>query len=308
MKLAAKGLGTLAMGLLTLLTGCGTKEPYQQRGGVWFYRDQPLQLQPGERLTPLGGEFARSQQYGYFRGLAISGSNGPSFEVLDRHYARDRAQVYYCFARRESEDYFTTQRRVVKVLEADPASFRVMRRGYAKDSRKVFFEGVPFAVRDAASFELLDYGLFARDRFTGYYNDVPIPGSDGGSFVALGDHYARDRASLYYAFIDLSLSPPAVRAWGLEGALPDSFEVLEGGYARDARRAYHAGKPLRGTDGGQLEVLWLGYAKTGSRVFYEGQEIPGADAPTFQMLQPPTDQADARDGKSSYKQGRKTGR
>ncbi|MDX2007970.1 MAG: DKNYY domain-containing protein [Meiothermus sp.] len=302
---AMKGLGAVMLGLISLLTGCGSKEPYQQRGGTWYYRDQPLQLQPGERLTPLSGEFARSQRFGYFRGLPISGSDGGSFVVLDGHYAKDRQQVYYCFARRESEDYFTTQRRVVKVLEADPTNFQLLRRGYAKDKQKVFYEGTPFAVRDVASFELLDYGLFARDRFTGYYDDIPIPGSDGPSFTPLDDHYARDRAHVYFADKDLSQSPIVARSWRLEGALLDSFKTLESSYAKDAQRAYYKGKPLSVSDGGWLEVLSLGYAKTQTRVFYEGKEVRGADAASFAMLQPITDQADSRDAKYSYKQGQR---
>jgi hypothetical protein len=306
MKPTMKGMGAVLMGLISLLMGCGSKEPYQQRGGAWYYRDHPMQLQPGERLTPLSGEFAKSQRNGYFRGLAISGSDGGSFEVLDGHYAKDRSQVYYCFARRESEDYFTTQRRIVKVLEADPTSFQVMRRGYAKDATKVFYEGTSFAVRDAASFELLDYGLFARDRLVGYYDDIPIPGSDGASFTPLDDHYARDRAQIYFADKDLGQSPIVARSWRLEGALLDSFEALEGRYARDARRAYHNGKPLPVSDGGRLEVVSLGYAKTQTKVFYEGKEVRGADAASFAMLQPITDTADARDKGSSYKQGQKT--
>lgn len=305
MRRAMKGLGAVMLGLISLLTGCGSKEPYQQRGGTWYYRDQPLQLQPGERLTPLSGEFAKSQRYGYFRGLPISGSDGGSFVVLDGHYAKDRQQVYYCFARRESEDYFTTQRRVVKLLEADPASFQLLRRSYAKDKQKVFYEGVPFAVRDVASFELLNYGLFARDRFTGYYDDTPIPGSDGSSFTPLDDHYARDRTNVFYADKDLGQSPIVARSWRLEGALLDSFKTLEIGYAKDAQRAYYRGKPLPVLDGARLEVLSLGYAKTQSKVFYEGKKIPKADAASFVMLESITDTADAKDKGAMYSRGKR---
>jgi hypothetical protein len=303
-KLVTRGWGMVLIGLISLLTGCSTEAPYQQRQGVWHYRGQPMQLPLGQRLTPLSDEFAKTEQRGYFRGLAILESDGQSFQVLSPHYAKDRQQVYYCFARRKSQDYFTTQESVVMVLKADPASFQVLRYDYAKDRQQVFYEGVPFAVKAVGSFELLDH-TFARDQITGYYSDSPIIGSDGSSFVVLGTRYARDRAHVFYAFTDLSSSPPVIKSLRLEGALLDSFEVISDGYAKDAQRAYHNGKALPGADGGTIAVLSRGYAKTKSQVFYEGRLLRGADAASFALVDSSGAEADARDSKSGYRQGKR---
>lgn len=296
-----KGIGIVVIGLLSWLFGCNPKEPYQQRDGVWHFEGQPIALKPGERLTPLTGAFAKTDQHGYFRGLALPGSDGSSFEVLSPHYAKDRQQAYYCDTYRTSQDYFFNKRNEVKVLKADPASFRYLKDNYARDKAGVFFEGKPFAVKDPDTFELLEYP-YARDRLTGYFHQIPVSGSDGSSFVVINTGYSKDRRYVYFSHYDLS-GKPEPKSLRLEGALVDSFEALEGGYAKDATRAYHAGKPLGSAKSFQL--LSLGYARTDTQVFYEGKPVAGADARSFKILETITDQADAKDQKASFQQGRR---
>jgi DKNYY family len=299
-----KAVGTI-IGLLSLLVGCGSREPYQQRNGVWHFDDQPMQLKSGEHLTPLLGAYAKTEQHGYFRGKALEGSDGRSFETLSEHYAKDHKTVYYCDAYRDGQDYFSTQRTRIKHLKADPNSFRFLKSGYARDANSVFFEGQFFPVKDINSFEILDYG-FARDHVTGYYQQMPIPGSDGGSFAVLDNHYSKDRNHVYHSYDDLRQSSVILRSGRIEGAFVDSFTVLETGYAKDAKRAYHNGRALASSTA--FEELSLGYAKTNRQVFYNGKPIPGAIASSFVMLEPRTDDADAKDSKAKYLAGRKVGK
>jgi hypothetical protein len=290
------------IGLVALLTGCSSKEPYQQRNGVWTFEDQPITLQPGEHLIPLIASFAKTERYGYFRGLPLESSDGRRFEALNEHYAKDQDRVFYCDVYRVSQDYFSSPRRRVKVLEADPVSFKILKAGYARDASKWFFEGQFFTVKDVNSFEILEYG-FARDRISGYYQQAIIPGSDGGHFVVLDNHYSRDNVHVFYSDNDLNASPVKLRHQRLDGAMLDSFSTLESGYARDAKRSYHNGKPLAGS--ASFEVLSLGYAKTKTQVFYNGKPVTGADAKSFVMLEPISEQADSKDSRASYQQGRK---
>lgn len=297
-----KGIGILILGLLALLCGCSSKEPYQQRKGVWYFNGDPVLLNPGERLTPLIGAYAKSQQSGFYRGTRLLGSDGKSFEALSDHYAKDQAQVYYCDAYRDGQDYFLIQRTRIKPLKADTTSFRYLKTGYARDARKMFFEGVEFGVKHIDSFEILDYG-FARDKITGYYHQTLVPGSDGSSFAFVDSRYSKDVRHVYYSYFDTKgkATPKSVR---IEGALVGSFVSLEGGYAKDAGRAYYEGKPL--ARAASFEVLALDYAKTDTQVFYRGKLVVGADALSFKMLETISDQADATDKNSSYKLGKKS--
>jgi DKNYY family len=301
MNFTQRVLGAM-IGLVSLLSGCSSKEPYQQRNGVWTFEDQPMTLQPGEHLTPLIAAFAKTERHGYFRGLPLETSDGGSFEALDKHYAKDQRQVFYCDAYRVGQDYFTSSRRRVIVLEADPISFKILKTGYARDANKPFFEGQFFPVRDVNSFEILEYG-FARDRISGYYQQTLIPSSEGDSFVVLDNHYSKDKAHVFYSYNDLNASPVVPRHQRLDGAIPDSFTVLESGYAKDVKRSYHNGTPL--ADSASFEVLSLWYAKTDTQVFYNGKPITGADAASFVMLEPISERADSKDSRARYQHGRR---
>ena len=245
-----RALAILLMGLLALLFGCGTKtSPFQKIGGVWHYNQQP-----------------------------IPDAHAETFEVLSDHYAKDRLRVYYGDTYRDGKEYFSIRHDRVRVVErADPATFRYIDRGYAKDAASVFFEGVRFPVSDIGSFELLEYG-FARDRVAGYYHQVVVPGSDGSTFAGIDSHYSKDKARVFHSDIvtDGGAHPPEVRSTSLAGARVASFAVLEGGYAKDD-----------------------------ARVYYRGEPVAGADAATFAMLDNATDEGDARDARGSFKLGRR---
>ena len=66
---------------------------------------------------------------------------------------------------------------------------------YAKDSFKVFYNGVLIEGASASSFEILEDG-YARDRFYAYYRGEKIANSSGLEY--LGKGYAKDRFSVYY--------------------------------------------------------------------------------------------------------------
>jgi hypothetical protein len=252
------------VGLLGWLFGCDTnKAPYQRKDGAWHFEDEAL---PGvKELTVLNRRFAKSATQVFFRATPITGADPASFEALDEHHARDRLQVWHADTYRDSRDYFTTKRIRIRRLDgADPASFALLREDYARDARKVWHEGDSFPVKDAASFEVLDHG-FARDRHQGYYLRATVTGSDGASFSVLDAHHARDATSVFHAHMDLGQSPPRVVSRRIAEADLASFAALDSsGYARDARRVYWHGRPLRDADPSGFALLPSG--------------TPGADA------------------------------
>jgi hypothetical protein len=245
----------MIMGLLGWLFGCDTtKEPYQRKDGVWHFEDQVL---PGvAELTVLNRRFAKSATQAFFRATPIAGAETASFEALDEHHARDRLQVWHADTYRDSQDYFTTRRIRIKRLDgADPTSFKLMQDDYARDAKHVWHDGTSFPVKDAASFEVLEHG-FARDRHQGYYLRAAVPGSDGASFSVLDAHHARDAKSVFHADMDLAASPPRVAARRIAEAELASFQALDSsGYARDARRIFWRGRPLRDADPASFALL-----------------------------------------------------
>ena len=296
----------LLVGLLSFLLGCTTTgNPYQKKNGSWYYNDKLIEIKSND-LTPLNNQFAKSTGHAYYRGEVLPESDGQSFVALNEHYAKDKNRVYYCETYRASQDYFTTKRNRIIVVEAtDPAAFNIVKDGYARDKANMIFEGKVFAVRDINSFEILDYG-FAKDKVIGYYQQTAIEGSDGKTFTVLDNHYSKDHLRVYYSTMESeeANAPYMPVTYVLSNAKPDSFKLLNDGYAADASRVYFNNRLLNIATQ-NFQVLQNGYAKTNSQVFYRGQLIANADAFSFIVLDHPSDTVDAKDNRAVYQQGKK---
>jgi hypothetical protein len=275
------GIVLVAMGLLSFLLsflfGCGKKDspsPFQQKDGAWYYDS-----------------------------TRIESADVPTFQALDEHHAKDKDRVYYGYTYREIAEFFAKKSRVFVVGQADPATFRCLRDGYARDRARMFFRGLAFPVKDIETFEILDNG-FARDRVTGYYHQAAVPGSDGSSFTGLDLHYSKDRAKVFYSDLEPASGGPVRRSIQIPRAQPESFSLLSGGYAADAGQVYFQGKVITRTTSA-FTVLTFDYAKNSTEVFYRGESVAGADAATFAILDTVTDDADARDARHTYKHGQR---
>lgn len=194
------------MGLFAFLWSCVRGDdkpdtPFEQRKGVWYYGD-----------------------------VTVDSADAGSFRSLSEHYAVDARQVYYGESYRKGQEYYAVRRFRVWVVDgADPLTFRLLRDPYARDESQVYFKGARLPVRDPTSFELTGWGLYTRDRIVAYFDDVEIDGSDGASFRPLSNHYAVDRAHVYYDNRVISNDP-------------GTFEVLENGAARTATVYFQDGQ------------------------------------------------------------------
>lgn len=163
------------LSLLSFLLGCKSpdkSEIFKTQDGVAWYLDE-----------------------------VIPESDAKSFEALDAHYAKDKNHVWYCDTYRSGQDYFSTKRKRIIIIEkASPATFNILKNGYATDKTNMFFDGVFFPVKDINTFEILDYN-FAKDAISGYYMQTEIPGSNGKSFAGLDNHYSKDSCHIYYSYI-----------------------------------------------------------------------------------------------------------
>jgi hypothetical protein len=62
---------------------------------------------------------------------------------------------------------------------------------------------------------------------------------------------------------------------------PQSFESLQGDYAKDRHHVYFSGKPVQGADPQSLKVLSDIYAKDNARAYFRDKPIAGADSGSF---------------------------
>ncbi|MFZ6723789.1 DKNYY domain-containing protein [Undibacterium sp. Ji49W] len=290
------------MGLFSFLFGCGNESSYYKKNGKWHYDGMVVdsQNEPAS-FTPIDEYFAKDARIAYYRGTPIfigeNGSDSASFQVLSKYYAKDKAMVFFCDTERDSKEYWSIKRTVIKkIRDADPASFRMMSDGYlARDKSHLFRREKIVPVQDIDSFVLLEHA-FARDKLRGYYRETEIPGSDGPSFNVLDAHYAKDQSKIYY--VDgFSIGGT------IKGVRQDTFKVIEEGYAVDGDKAYYRGKLISKDDVASLQYLAMGYAKTSRQVFYYGQLLKNADAASFSMTERFNGNFDATDKNRQFSAG-----
>ena len=182
----------------------------------------------------------------YYRNEVIPQSDAKGFTALDDHYAKDNNHVWYCDTYRSGQDYFSTKRNRISVMEkADAPTFKLLENRYAKDKANVFFEGRLFPVKDVNTFRVLDYS-FAKDQLSGYYMQLEIKGSDGNTFTGLDSHYSKDKNHIYYS--DVLPGEPATSVT-IKNADISTFTILDSATdstdAKDKNGFYYKGKKVK---------------------------------------------------------------
>jgi len=274
----------LIVSLLLAAFGLGAcdSSSYHRSGGQWKHGDLAFTPDDPRTFEPIDQVFAKDAVRGYYRGTSVPDSHGATFSALSEHEARDAHRVYYCDTYRKGQEYWSIRHlRIAPIPGADSSTYASIGVGHARDRSRVYFEGVPFDVRDAATYEPLD-GNYGRDSQRGYYARREIARSDGPSFavVDLRDSaYARDRSKAYYGYHDIDAARPANTR------------------ARDVVRV------LRGADPAALRVLGRDYAEDDQHVWHRGLRLDGADALSFTVDTSYRGTGDASDKFGSWERG-----
>ncbi len=132
------------------------------------------------------------------------------------------------------------------------------------------------------------------------YRGSAIPDADAASFVVLSEHYAKDRAHVWYAdtYRDgreyYTVAHPRVVV--LQEADPATFRYLSRDIAKDANAVYDEGKRLQVRDVATFELMDYGFARDRHAGYCHVHEIPGSDGASFTGV----DAYYARDRRRAY--------
>ena len=129
---------------------------------------------------------------------------------------------------------------------------------------------------------------FARVGDRIFYREDAIRGADGATFVALDDHYGKDKSAVYFGDTyrdgkDYFLVK-RVRVGPIIEADTVSFRLLKDGYAADAKYAYFWGAPFVVRDVASFEVLEYGFTRDRIRGYSRTIEIAGSDGASFAAI------------------------
>lgn len=131
-------------------------------------------------------------------------------------------------------------------------------------------------------------GVFAVANGRGYFRADAIADSDGATFQAVDDSYAKDSRHVWYCDTYRNSQEyflvKRTRAKVLSGADPATFRLLTQRYARDSARIYFEGEAFPVRDAGSFEVLYSSYARDRVTGYYMREAVPQSDGGTFQAL------------------------
>ena len=158
---------------------------------------------------------------------------------------------------------------------------------YEKKDGAWQYDGHRIQVNQANAFKPLK-GPFAKSPEGGYYRGSLIDDSDGASFDALDEHYARDKARVYYCdTYRKGLDYYTVkynRIDVLKSADAASFRIIKDSSARDASRLYYTGTRVAVKHLESFVVLDHGYAKDKLVGYYQRTPVAGSDGASFKVL------------------------
>ena len=87
----------------------------------------------------------------------------------------------------------------------------------------------------------------------------------------------------------------------IQGADPNTFDVLENGYFKDKNSVYFYGNKIKGVDPNTFEILEYDYFKDKNNVYYKREQIKGADPNTFETDK---NNGEAKDKNHKYRFGK----
>lgn len=141
---------------------------------------------------------------------------------------------------------------------------------------------------------------FTRVDGVWHYHNTPIANADAKTFAAVDDHYAKDRARVYYAdtYRDGKeyFSVRHDRIVEVRDADPATFKAMRLGYARDSRNVYFEGVRFPVRDAAGFDLLDSGFSRDSVAAYYHQGEIAGSEPASFT----PIDLHYAKDARRVY--------
>lgn len=152
-----------------------------------YHHDRAVSSDP-EHFVVIGGGLAKD-------GAAVFWSDGSVVSQDPAHFSVIADDDHYLF----TKDASAVEVNGTVIVDADPASFRVLQGGYARDARSIFYFIDRVDDADPATFQTLT-GSYARDARHVYWMGAPIPGADSASFRVLNANLecSADARHAYY--------------------------------------------------------------------------------------------------------------
>lgn len=226
----------------------------------------PASFETVGNITLAAGNFGEDIHSAYKDGEVLSKQDLHSFQRnkipssaknLGSNYYLYRDNIYHYSPPGQAGAYFGliySQYQPEQIL-ADPATFQVLKDGYARDKNYVYYEGSKFADDPDQSFVLLK-PPYSKTNQKVFLNNNGVDGALPDSFEILSLGYAKDAEAVFYG--DKKVT----------GADPATFKVIGEGLSSEI-------------DDWSGERIYYNYARDAKSVFCEEYKLTDADPETF---------------------------
>lgn len=281
------------------------------------------------RYSPMGNWFALGNEL-------VVGADLATFEVIDRNYAKDQYNIYYCgksitnqidlaslevlredivkdkfnvFIHKanlstEVADTIDSEHEFKVFNNANPATFTLLDDCWSKDSKCYFYKLIKQDIDYDTFVKLTEF--IVKDKEAVYIrgnNDVFIKTDvKGRNINALDEEYIYDGEHLYWYENDRDEAGTFI-TWldSIEYKDIDSLKVVGSGYLIIDGKVFFGTKKITNAQAGKFELLNNPcFSKDSECVFYNGSMLKNAKAKTFHLLNGHSDYAS--DGQNVYYQ------
>lgn len=280
---------------------------FQPVENVWIF---PANYGEDEKSAYRNGEIFPKNDLLFFK----RGQLPPSVKDLGSRYFRYDGAIYHYPVSVQAAESMDL------MVDVDPDTFRILKNGYARDDKRVYYQGEMIVEDPLNTFEILR-GSYSKDAESIYYGSKKIDGADPSTFSFIrNSDFTMDKNSVYFYenfnVRKIESADPAtfqvvlgsagnygrddrhvfIGDHVLESAIPQSFRYLDVEYSKDSESVYFGEKKINNVDpvsfkvfgsglsterGYHDSVVYYSYAKDKEHVFCEADILSGADIKTF---------------------------
>ncbi len=213
----------------------------------------------------------------YSDGILIEGADATTFEAIGSQYAKDKNKVYY-------ESCWNYYCGVIKT-GIDPNTVELLSNTVLKDKDKVYISGD--AIWDnAENFEYIDNYSF-RDKSTNKEYRIKYYRGGSTSIYQIGeesDDCSNPSKTVLEGDYAKTFLNACLQESVINGANPDSFEVIQFPYSKDSDQIFYFWDPIPTTvDLETFKILDNDYSQDKNNIYYKNSVIEDVDVNTFKL-------------------------
>lgn len=284
------------IGMMVLFGNIGFSEYKARDGKVYYNNNLVVKNLDVNNFKVLGNNYVTDDNKIFFMNLEMKRVDLPTFEVLANQLSKDKNNVYYkdevfpdlsaadlkiyndeddrvVYVQSNEKMYAFTDLEIRELQGVNLASFEVLKNGYSKDNKKIYYEGIVLENSNPTTFKILNKG-YSKDINNVYYLSEPIQGANPKAFNALSDSYATDGKNVYYG------------NKAIKGADLLTFEAINDYpfYSKDKNGVYYNGVKIPSADSKTFEVLDYEYSKDKNNVYQKNKVVSKANPQTFELI------------------------